>query len=263
MVVTELADQLAEDRPLVREVDVEGPCATLALWVTSTIEARSNPLAPNTSAAASSSRRRVACPRAVPGTAGYSVRPIVLPPLAPAGTVMKAESVANLCGEGGRDRSQAELEPEIGSARCAMADPPARERPRAFWVFDRPLHRDWLFLIGLAAGVAFAVYALARPDRPAAPAAAGGRAARARLGAALGVKRARRPRSWRQRADAGPGAAGRAGAGAVHPPPRSEEHTSELQSPVHLVCRLLLEKKKTQQSTPLFQNKKKKKNTKK
>src|SRR5690348_8857752 len=26
---------------------------------------------------------------------------------------------------------------------------------------------------------------------------------------------------------------------------RSEEHTSELQSPVHLVCRLLLEKKKT------------------
>src|SRR5438876_5022934 len=28
---------------------------------------------------------------------------------------------------------------------------------------------------------------------------------------------------------------------AVH---RSEEHTSELQSPVHLVCRLLLEKKK-------------------
>src|SRR5947208_12113202 len=27
--------------------------------------------------------------------------------------------------------------------------------------------------------------------------------------------------------------------------PRSEEHTSELQSPDHLVCRLLLEKKKT------------------
>src|SRR5690348_17924977 len=27
-------------------------------------------------------------------------------------------------------------------------------------------------------------------------------------------------------------------------PHRSEEHTSELQSPVHLVCRLLLEKKK-------------------
>src|SRR5256885_12794826 len=27
------------------------------------------------------------------------------------------------------------------------------------------------------------------------------------------------------------------------PPPRSEEHTSELQSPCNLVCRLLLEKK--------------------
>src|SRR5258708_29315247 len=34
---------------------------------------------------------------------------------------------------------------------------------------------------------------------------------------------------------------------------RSEEHTSELQSPDHLVCRLLLEKKKktSQQETPL------------
>src|SRR5690348_2895194 len=31
---------------------------------------------------------------------------------------------------------------------------------------------------------------------------------------------------------------------------RSEEHTSELQSPVHLVCRLLLEKKKTIKTTP-------------
>src|SRR5690348_17782835 len=30
----------------------------------------------------------------------------------------------------------------------------------------------------------------------------------------------------------------------VGPSARSEEHTSELQSPVHLVCRLLLEKKK-------------------
>src|SRR5947208_12079956 len=36
----------------------------------------------------------------------------------------------------------------------------------------------------------------------------------------------------------GPGAAGR------QPFARSEEHTSELQSPDHLVCRLLLEKKK-------------------
>src|SRR5947208_6480502 len=30
---------------------------------------------------------------------------------------------------------------------------------------------------------------------------------------------------------------------------RSEEHTSELQSPDHLVCRLLLEKKKTDESS--------------
>src|SRR5947208_10116681 len=32
-------------------------------------------------------------------------------------------------------------------------------------------------------------------------------------------------------------------------PNRSEEHTSELQSPDHLVCRLLLEKKKKTQKT--------------
>src|SRR5438876_7639289 len=32
------------------------------------------------------------------------------------------------------------------------------------------------------------------------------------------------------------------------PEARSEEHTSELQSPVHLVCRLLLEKKKQRQN---------------
>src|SRR5256885_12234629 len=33
-------------------------------------------------------------------------------------------------------------------------------------------------------------------------------------------------------------------------PVRSEEHTSELQSPCNLVCRLLLEKKKNQHSPP-------------
>src|SRR5438876_5257084 len=33
---------------------------------------------------------------------------------------------------------------------------------------------------------------------------------------------------------------------------RSEEHTSELQSPVHLVCRLLLEKKKKKKYTQLI-----------
>src|SRR5438552_14898582 len=32
--------------------------------------------------------------------------------------------------------------------------------------------------------------------------------------------------------------------------PRSEEHTSELQSPDHLVCRLLLEKKKIEHAHP-------------
>src|SRR5690348_17373456 len=35
---------------------------------------------------------------------------------------------------------------------------------------------------------------------------------------------------------------------------RSEEHTSELQSPVHLVCRLLLEKKKTPSPRPPSQD---------
>src|SRR5690348_17431141 len=40
---------------------------------------------------------------------------------------------------------------------------------------------------------------------------------------------------------------------------RSEEHTSELQSPVHLVCRLLLEKKKKKnKTTNNKQNKQKK-----
>src|SRR4051794_27441962 len=39
-------------------------------------------------------------------------------------------------------------------------------------------------------------------------------------------------------------AATRRGVMVVNAPQRSEEHTSELQSPVHLVCRLLLEKKK-------------------
>src|SRR5690348_17397678 len=33
---------------------------------------------------------------------------------------------------------------------------------------------------------------------------------------------------------------------------RSEEHTSELQSPVHLVCRLLLEKKKKTKKSTAF-----------
>src|SRR2546425_8717182 len=40
------------------------------------------------------------------------------------------------------------------------------------------------------------------------------------------------------------GGAGRRPAGAAVSDPRSEEHTSELQSLAYLVCRLLLEKKK-------------------
>src|SRR2546429_1335453 len=40
---------------------------------------------------------------------------------------------------------------------------------------------------------------------------------------------------------------GRGFPGSCGPRPRSEEHTSELQSRLHLVCRLLLEKKKKQQ----------------
>src|SRR6266446_8117756 len=52
----------------------------------------------------------------------------------------------------------------------------------------------------------------------------------------------------------------RPGAGRVSVPihPRSEEHTSELQSPCNLVCRLLLEKKKKKQIHPLINKKKNK-----
>src|SRR5256885_10859879 len=45
------------------------------------------------------------------------------------------------------------------------------------------------------------------------------------------ASRQRKPRNRRNRASS--------------PPGRSEEHTSELQSPCNLVCRLLLDKKKT------------------
>src|SRR5688500_20073787 len=58
--------------------------------------------------------------------------------------------------------------------------------------------------------------------------------------ASEGMKAPRRDRTSEQPGLAG---AGRAGA-------RSEEHTSELQSPCNLVCRLLLEKKK--QTTAYF-----------
>src|SRR5437762_7105242 len=42
----------------------------------------------------------------------------------------------------------------------------------------------------------------------------------------------------------GPAGRGLTRMGHPHDPVRSEEHTSELQSPMYLVCRLLLEKKK-------------------
>src|SRR5260370_27329482 len=40
----------------------------------------------------------------------------------------------------------------------------------------------------------------------------------------------------------------------THRRPRSEEHTSELQSHLNLVCRLLLEKKKKTNTTPKLMN---------
>src|SRR5690348_17799171 len=57
-------------------------------------------------------------------------------------------------------------------------------------------------------------------------------------------------RSRRHRAPADRSIAGRQAPTASLPAidRRSEEHTSELQSPVHLVCRLLLEKKKLRQN---------------
>src|SRR3712207_7077082 len=59
----------------------------------------------------------------------------------------------------------------------------------------------------------------------------------------LGRKPLRAPRLATARQLLAGGAAGRPGE--QRPPHRSEEHTSELQSRQYLVCRLLLEKKKT------------------
>src|SRR2546422_6731274 len=78
---------------------------------------------------------------------------------------------------------------------------------------------------------------------------------------ALPISRLRRPRAGRSQAERSrarrnPGdSQGRAAGGGPHAPTagvqpsaRSEEHTSELQSRLHLVCRLLLEKKKKTKS---------------
>src|SRR5712672_4711719 len=65
-----------------------------------------------------------------------------------------------------------------------------------------------------------------------------------------------RPRSTPSSSACSTGAAGSS-------TPRSEEHTSELQSLAYLVCRLLLEKKKTQLWEMLLKKKKTKKKKKK
>src|SRR5256885_6360776 len=54
----------------------------------------------------------------------------------------------------------------------------------------------------------------------------------------------RKPAGPPQRLPVVAGVEQRVGGGAAGVLPRSEEHTSELQSPCNLVCRLLLEKKK-------------------
>src|SRR2546426_7102962 len=55
------------------------------------------------------------------------------------------------------------------------------------------------------------------------------------------------PAASSTRAGSAPPTTARTLGSAAIAPPRSEEHTSELQSPCNLVCRLLLEKKKTKQ----------------
>src|SRR5438876_5065141 len=68
---------------------------------------------------------------------------------------------------------------------------------------------------------------------------------RARLARPLRARGGRARRACSSRADAARTATGRAPVRCrCGDRARSEEHTSELQSPVHLVCRLLLEKKK-------------------
>src|SRR5258708_14834496 len=72
---------------------------------------------------------------------------------------------------------------------------------------------------------------------------------RSRLGSARKTRPSLAPKPAENRADLraspGPLPGGlRRWSGNVQSTPRSEEHTSELQSPDHLVCRLLLEKKK-------------------
>src|SRR5947208_8789683 len=58
------------------------------------------------------------------------------------------------------------------------------------------------------------------------------------------------PEGERRDQEAGPGHGEEPGPAGLQRHPRSEEHTSELQSPDHLVCRLLLEKKRRDRPSP-------------
>src|SRR2546422_7424210 len=62
-------------------------------------------------------------------------------------------------------------------------------------------------------------------------------------------RRARRRPAARRELPPSPGRGHGRGASRRRRAPRSEEHTSELQSRLHLVCRLLLEKKKKNKTT--------------
>src|SRR5256885_11892058 len=92
-----------------------------------------------------------------------------------------------------------------------------------------PLRQRWRFFFFFNDTATTEIYTLSLHDAlpifsPAAP-------RRARRQAPPGARAARRPSQ-------------RPGPGALRERLRSEEHTSELQSPCNLVCRLLLEKKK-------------------
>src|SRR5205823_14965699 len=116
---------------------------------------------------------------------------------------------------------------------------PGRRRPRPGRPADAPLGRSYFFFVA-AAGLAGAAGAAFLPFAGAGPATAILASCRAsrdlRLAALF---------RWRT-----PLAAARSSARSASPATaarsvRSEEHTSELQSLAYLVCRLLLEKKKT------------------
>src|SRR2546429_3786608 len=71
-----------------------------------------------------------------------------------------------------------------------------------------------------------------------------------------GTPRPPSPAPWPVRSTSGARGARASHAASVRLTPggRSEEHTSELQSRLHLVCRLLLEKKKSTQTKDTYDN---------